>query len=57
MGSKAAAGTTTIGLAAALIAVGLWAAGATPPQEIVLALQTIIAAPLTYAAVYFTPHK
>lgn len=56
MGTKAVAGTSSLGIAGALVAVGLWAAGLQPPQEIVIALTTILSAPLTYAAVYFTPH-
>jgi multisubunit Na+/H+ antiporter MnhG subunit len=57
MGAKAVAGTSSLGLSGSLVAVGLWAAGLTPPQEIVIALTTILAAPLTYLAVYFTPHN
>jgi hypothetical protein len=57
MGTKAIAGTSSATLATALVAVGLWLAGLTPPQEIVLALQAIVSAPLTYIAVYFTPHN
>jgi hypothetical protein len=56
MGAKAVAGTSSLGLSGSIIAVGLWAAGIQPPQEIVIALTTILAAPLTYLAVYFTPH-
>lgn len=56
MGSKAVAGTSTTALAGAFVAVVLWALHITPPQEIVLAMQALVAAPLTYLAVYFTPH-
>lgn len=57
MGNKAVAGTGATALAAAITAVALWGFHVTPPQEILLALQTIVAAPLTYFAIYFTPHK
>jgi hypothetical protein len=57
MGNKAIAGTGTGSLAASLVAVALWYFGVSPPQEIVLALQGLVAAPLTYAAIYFTPHN
>lgn len=57
MGNKAIAGTGTAPLAASLVAVALWYFNISPPQEIVLALQALVTAPLTYAAVYFTPHN
>ena len=57
MGAKAVAGTSSLGLSGSIVAVVLWAFGISPPQEIVIALSTIVAAPLTYAAVYFTPHN
>lgn len=57
MGSKAVAGTSAGALASALVAVALWALHITPPQEIVLAMQALVTAPVTYLAVYFTPHN
>jgi multisubunit Na+/H+ antiporter MnhG subunit len=56
VGAKAVAGTSSTGVSGALVAVALWALGFTPPQEIVIALTTLVSAPLTYVAVYFTPH-
>ena len=55
MGSKAIAGSGTIPLGSALVSVGLWAFGLTPPQEIVLARQAILSVPLAWAAIYFMP--
>ena len=57
MGSKAIAGTSTLGLSGSLVAVVLWLLGWTPPQEIVIALDTLLAAPLAYAAIWFTPRE
>lgn len=57
MGSKAIAGAGSIPLASAVVAIGLWAFGVTPPQEIVLSMQALASSALAYAAIYFTPHN
>lgn len=57
LGTKAAVGAGTIPLSGALVAVALYYLGQTPPQEIVLALATIVAVPVAYVATYFAPHN
>lgn len=57
IGTKAIAGAGSALLASQIVSVALWAAGASPPQDIVLAMQGIAGAVLSYAAVYFTPHN
>jgi hypothetical protein len=57
VGTKAIAGAGSALLASQIVSVALWAFGAAPPQDIVLALQGIASAALGYAAVYWTPHN
>jgi hypothetical protein len=56
MGAKAAAGTGSIPLSSALVALVLYWFNAHPPQEIVLAYQAVASALFAYPAIYFTPH-
>jgi hypothetical protein len=57
VGTKAIAGAGSALLASQIVSVALWAFGAAPPQDIVLAMQGIASAALGYAAIYFTPHN
>lgn len=57
LGTKAAVGAGTIPLSSALVSVGLYYLGQTPPQEVVLALQALVSVPVAYIAAYFAPHN
>jgi hypothetical protein len=57
LGNKAITGSGSLSLSASIVAVFLWALDLHPPQEIVLAMGAIVATPLAYAAIYFTPHN
>lgn len=54
MPNKAVAGAGGTTLSGALVAVFLWAFGLNPPQEIAIALVTIVSAASSFAAVYWT---
>ncbi len=57
VGTKAAAGAGGLGLSAALVTLIIYFAGLHPPPEVVGALETVIGIPITYAAVWLTPHN
>lgn len=57
IGTKAIAGAGSIPLSAQLVSIALYLLGASPPQDIVLAIQGVVSAVLAYAAIYYTPYN
>lgn len=52
--NKAVAGAGGTSVSGALVAIGLWAFGIAPPQEIVIAMTTVAAAGVAFVSVYLT---